>query len=66
MGCAASTSTSCHSARSKSPEAAKARPRALLLLGRYQEALDAAMAAAEFGGLKEGYRLAEIARQHLR
>ncbi len=42
------------------------KAKALLLLGRYQEALDAAMAAAEFGGLEDGYRLAEIARRHLR
>ncbi len=42
------------------------KAKALLLLGRYQEALDAAMAAAQFGGLEEGYRLAEIARRHLR
>lgn len=42
------------------------KAKALLLLGRYQEALDAAMFAAGFGGMEEGKRLAEIAREHLR
>ncbi len=42
------------------------KAKALLLLGRYREALDAALSAADFGGLSEGRRLAEAARERLR
>jgi hypothetical protein len=37
--------------------------KALLMLGRYREAYDSAMLAAQFGDLEEGYRIAEIARE---
>ena len=40
--------------------------KALLLLGRNEDAFRAAMAAANFAGREEGFRLAEIARSRMR